>query len=99
MSVIDTGHPSINQTMSDYWKDELKNTKILLNAIDTAIYEILQKGVQSYTLDTGQNSQTVTRANIPALIQQRTDLESAVNRLELKLNMGQPAVKQVIPGF
>jgi len=99
MGIIDPDNEIVNESSCEYWQNELVNTKILLNEIDKAILAITKTNIESYTIDTGQSRQTVTRVNIPALIQQKSSLQNTINSLELKLGVGQPAVKQVIPGF
>jgi hypothetical protein len=71
-------------------------TKAQIIAYETAIDAIVAGGVASYTLDTGQTNQTVTKLNLAAT--QRT-LDSLYNRcatMETRLNgtgvvMGRPA--------
>lgn len=61
-------------------------TKAQIIAYETAIDAIIAGGVQSYTLDTGQTDQTVTKLNLAAT--QRT-LDSLYNRcatMEARLN-------------
>lgn len=62
-------------------------TKALIVAYEDAVAALATaNGVQSYTLDTGQSKQTVTRADIMSL---NTTLDSLYNRLatmEARLN-------------
>lgn len=62
-------------------------TKALIVAYEDAVAALsTANGVQSYTLDTGQSKQTVTRADIMSL---NTTLDSLYNRLatmEARLN-------------
>lgn len=61
-------------------------TKAQIIAYEAAIDAIIAGGIQSYTLDTGQTDQTVTKLNLAAT--QRT-LDSLYNRcatMEARLN-------------
>ncbi len=96
--------PSKNNCSSQFWADELENTKTLLEQIDQAIYVLSTSvcdagGVVEYTLDTGQSSQTVKRADLPRLHQQRADLLVLIDQLERKLGLHGSASRQIVPGF
>jgi hypothetical protein len=58
-------------------------------------------GAASYTLDTGQSKQTVTRANITELQKLMAWLRDEIERLERELGLGPGAGKQIYvrPGF
>ena len=67
-------------------KTQLAATQASITAYQAAIDALVVGGVQSYTLDTGQNVQTVTKLNLAGL--QRT-LDSLYNRcatMEARLN-------------
>lgn len=71
----------------DFIQARIDATKTQIVAYETAA-DALVTGVQSYTLDTGQSRQTVTKLDISAL--QRT-IDSLYNRcatLEARLNGG-----------
>jgi len=95
MPLIDDGHASVTETIDDMWNNELINSRILLSALDSAIYAITNTNIQSYELDTGQTKQRVTRADLPALISQRQNLINSIRELEISLGVGTPAIKQV----
>lgn len=60
-------------------KQRIDATKAMIVAYETAIDALgAAGGVQSYTLDTGQSRQTVTRADISSL---NASLNSMYNRL------------------
>jgi len=99
MSLLDESHSSNDQASSEYWQDELKNSRVLLFKINEAISAISSANHQSYTLDTGQTSQTVTRVNLPSLISQRDRLIDTIRKLEMYLGEGKPSVKQVRPDW
>ena len=58
--------------------DRINNTKLLIVELEAAELGLATGEIQSYTLDTGQNRQTVTRMNMTEL---RKAVESAYNRL------------------
>lgn len=99
MSLLDDTHEITTQTSKEVYEDTLKNTRLLLFQVDQAISAISQANVQSYTIDTGQSRQTVTRADLPSLIQQRDTLLGQIRQLELYLNEGKPNIKQVRPDW
>jgi len=99
MSLLDENHSSNTQTSKEYWEDELKNSRVLLFKINEAINTISSNSHQSYTLDTGQSRQTVTRIDLPQLIQQRNNLIDTIRKIELYLGEGRPNVKQVRPDW
>lgn len=99
MALIDETHAINDQTSSEYWQDELKNSRLLLFKINQAINTISTGSHQSYTLDTGQTRQTVTRIDLPSLIEQRDNLIGKIRQLELYLREGRPNVKQVRPDW
>ena len=99
MSLLDETHDSYNQTSREYWEDELKNSRLLLFKINEAIDTISLGSHQSYTLDTGQTRQTVTRVDLPALIDKRDTLIGQIRSIELYLREGRPNVKQGRPDW
>jgi hypothetical protein len=99
MPIIEIDNPAATEGSCEYWKNELANSKILLYKINKAIFAIAQTNIQRYTLDTGQSSHTVVRADLPALIEQRDALKKSIREIELFLGIGKSSVKQVRPGF
>lgn len=86
----------------DFWIDEYANSQTLLNQIDKAIYQLTanqasQNGIISYTIETGQTRQTVTKQDLPALYKQRTELLTLIDTLENRLGIGAPSAVQVAP--
>lgn len=61
-----------------YLLERINYTKQLIEELETALSDLSVGKIQSYTLDTGQNRQTVTRNNLTEL---NNALESAYNRL------------------
>lgn len=63
----------------EFINERITATKALIVAYEDALSTFATDGtIQSYTLDTGQSTQTVTRAQLSSL---RTTLDSHYNRL------------------
>lgn len=63
----------------DFLAERITRTKLLITAYEDAILALSSAGaIESYTLDTGQDRQTVTRANLKSL---NATLDSLLNRL------------------
>lgn len=99
MALIDGSHEITTQTTTQFYTDELTNSKILLFEIDKAILTITQGNHQSYKLNSGQSSQTVTRADLPSLINRRQELIGQIRQLEILLGCGNPSVINTRPGW
>lgn len=82
-----------------FWETQLANDKILLHQIDLAImaFNTDKDGIQSYTIDTGQDKQTVTRADLASLNSMHEKLIKEINEIEQYLNPG--PVRRICPGF
>lgn len=66
---------------NNFLDDRIAVTRALIIAHEDALLALGQNGgVISYTLDTGQDRQTVTRAEIPAI---NSTLDSLYNRLAI----------------
>lgn len=70
-------------------------TKAAIEATEAAILA-LSSGAQSYTLDTGQTRQVVTKADIASLRLQLNELENRLSVLDARLC---GAGRTVLPGF
>ena len=86
-----------------FWETQLKNDRIILNQVDRAIAAFTNdlaetQGIQEYTIDTGQDRQTVKRADIGTLISQKQRLLAEINQLTEAL-YGSGRWSQVIPGY
>ena len=98
--IIDEDSGVIGESSGKFWQDELTNAKILLVAVEKAINTFCTNGViQTYTIDTGQDKQTVTRADLGALYNQRDKLLAQIASLEARLGAGGPRCPQICPGF
>lgn len=93
----------INDSLDQFWSDELENEKILLIEVEKAIKALTSDmvssgGVQSYTLNTGQDSQTVTRADVSQLYAKREALLKSIDDLERKLGLHGGA-RIIVPAY
>ncbi len=61
-----------------FWIDRIESTKLQIVAYEDAILALTTGGVASYTLNTGQSIQTVTKNNLNSL---RVGIDSLLNRL------------------
>lgn len=86
----------------EFWEITLRNDKILLDGINRAIVAFTSSagadGIVEYTIDTGQDRQTVKRTDLASLYARRDKLIDEINRIEAALNGGRKW-SQVIPGF
>ncbi len=81
---------------TDAWYEErITATKAEIVALETAI-AALAGGAQTYTLDTGQTRQSVTRQQIGSL---RNQLDNAYNRLETLVAKCNGASMRIVPGY
>lgn len=102
--LIDPNHNIAREDSCKFWTEELTNKKILLAEIEKAILSFTQTvagagGVTEYTLDTGQDRQTVKRAELPNLYLMRDKLLAEIALLESRLQIGGSRACQVVPGF
>lgn len=86
----------------DFWVQTLQNDKILLDGINRAIVAFTSSsgadGITEYTIDTGQDRQTVKRTDLASLYARRKELIDEINRIEDALN-GPSRWSQVVPGY
>lgn len=80
-----------------FWLDRIEKTKALIIAWEDAELALSAGGVQSYTLDTGQTRQTVTKADLGTI---RNTIDSLLNRLvTLEARLGNGGVVNVRPAW
>ena len=72
-------------TRSEFYQARLTKTEEQLAAVDAAILLVVG-GAQSYSLDSGQTRQMVTRASLGQLQTMKVHLENSVQDLLQKLN-------------
>lgn len=86
----------------EFWLITLQNDKILLDGINRAIVAFTSSsgadGIAEYTIDTGQDKQTVKRTELASLYARRAALVSEIARLERELGGGSRWT-QVVPGY
>jgi hypothetical protein len=98
MALIAEEHPALSGDPKQFWQDELNNSRILLYELDRAIHALTKKEISHYTINTGQDSQTVTRQDLPNLYIRREALIKQIMELEEKINPKQKTF-QVVPGW
>lgn len=98
--IIDSNSPVVTETSDKFWNDELINARIMLVEVEKAINTFNTNGsIQSYTIDTGQDKQTVTRAELSSLYNWRNRLLSDIQTLEARLRIGGSRAPQICPGY
>lgn len=80
----------------DWLEARIAKTEELIEAIEDAILA-LTGGAQSYTLNTGQTTQSVTKASLGSLRLQLDSLEN--RRAVLKQRLCGNGTTHVVPGF
>ena len=96
MALID---PSFNNDSPlQFWEDELNNARRLLYEIEKAILYFTQEalssgGVQEYTIDTGQDRQTVKRSDLSSLYIRHKELLNIISILETRVRPTGGAVR------
>lgn len=90
MALIDENHPALSGDPKQFWKDELSNSRILIYELDKAIHALTKKEIRQYTINTGQDAQTVTRQDLPALYDRREKLLKQIEELEITLGEREP---------
>lgn len=65
-------------SLAAFWQERLDYNKTLAVNYETAIATLSTDGIESYTLDTGQGRQQVTRRDLTGL---QSDLDIIYNRI------------------
>ncbi|MBO7583107.1 MAG: hypothetical protein J6T20_04895 [Treponema sp.] len=93
----------LNKSSRKIWTEQLANDRLILSQIDTAITFFNSpegaNGTVEYTIDTGQDRQTVKRENLSSLLATRSRLVSEIAQLERSLGLNGPAVRRIVPGY
>lgn len=79
-----------------FWLEQITIAKAQLTALNAAITFLYANPHQSYTLDTGQSSQTVRRPDVERLQNQKQSLLNEIASLDARCN---DASQQIRPGF
>lgn len=82
--------------MATFWEDQLAAAQAQLVQVQAAILVVLQKGT-SYSLDSGQTRQSVTRSTLGELKNLQKELLEQIQGLEARL--GRCGTVVVRPGF
>lgn len=98
MPVINESSEAYNENYLTSWQAELQNAKILLFEVNKGINTIITSGHSSYSLSSGQSSQSVQRLSLPALQTLRTELISQIDDLEKLLGIRKKTL-QIVPGY
>lgn len=77
----------------EFLEQRIDATKALIVAYEDAATALASGGVQSYTLDTGQSRQTVTRLEIATLHRSIDSLYNRLATLQARLNGGSVNVR------
>jgi hypothetical protein len=101
MALIAEDHPALSGDHGQYKLDEYNNSRILLYDLNKLINTLEKKEIQHYTINTGQDSQTVTRYNLSELYVQRDTLIKRIDQLAEELGITEPKQKifQVVPSW
>ena len=96
MALIDSSFN--NDSPLQFWEDELSNARRLLYEIEKAILYFTQEalssgGVQEYTIDTGQDRQTVKRSDLSSLYVRQKELLNTISILETRVRPTGGAVR------
>ena len=91
-----------NLTGRQYWEVQLRNKKVYAQKVEQAILALTNSlnsgnGIQSYTIDTGQDKQTVTRADLSSLRSVLFNLQKEIAAMETQLYNNAPRIIQ--PGY
>jgi hypothetical protein len=100
MALIEAAHPALYGSDRQFWEDQLKNSRVLLFELDKAILALERQEIESYTINTGQDVQTVKRQNLPELIRQREALLRQIQSIQAALEILSSAgnnLIQVVP--
>lgn len=93
----------LNKDSRDLWTEQLANDRLILGEIDAAIAYFNSSegadGIAEYTIDTGQDRQTVKRTDISNLMSWRSKLITEIAQLERSLGMNGCAARRIVPGF
>lgn len=78
---------------SEFLQQRIDATKALIVAYEDAVTALVDGGVQTYTLDTGQSRQTVTRLELATLNRNIDSLYNRLATLQARLNGGSVNVR------
>lgn len=79
--------------MNNFWQDRIEATKLQIAAYEDAVLALASTDVQSYSLDTGQTNQTVTKKDVTKLNNVINSLYNKLTTLEARVYGGQVTVR------
>jgi hypothetical protein len=82
MAVIDPNSPIVKESSETIAADFLTNLRINRFKVQEAIAALTSGGVKSYTIDTGQNVQTVTQLDLGSLRETLSTLNDMIKEEE-----------------
>ncbi len=98
-AILKDSHGVGDLSLFGYYCQQIEHDKILVVEIDKAIFALSQtEGVQEYTIDTGQDRQTVRRCDIGTLERTKSRLLGEIGRLSRAVR-GEGNWEQIVPGF
>lgn len=87
-----------NEGLQKSKSDELLNRRKLRYEYEKAALA-LSGGAVSYTLDTGQSRQSVTRADLASIMSMLRFLDETISALEYELGLRHSQPKRIVPGW
>lgn len=84
--------------MASFAEERLATLKTQLERVDAAILVVLAGGT-TYTLDSGQTRQSVTRSSLSELQKMQAYLTQEITNLDATVNGSNGSVVYVRPGF
>ncbi len=103
MNLLQGAEQFLNVSNHDYWTSQLANDRFILSQLDAAIVYLNSSegadGIAEYTIDTGQDRQTVKRTDLTALTNWRLRLISEIAQIERSLGQNGPAARRIVPGY
>ena len=79
-----------------FWLDQITEAKAQLTALNTAIRFLYANPHKSYTLDTGQGNQQVSRPDLQSLQDQKKGLQNEISELDTRCS---GSSQQIRPDF
>ena len=94
----------LNKSSRETWTEQLANNRYVLSQLDAAIatftqYTIEENAISEYTIDTGQDRQTVKRSDLSSLYPWREKLLREIAQLERTLGLNGSGARRIMPGY
>lgn len=75
-----------------YYQDRIDNALLTIEALETAMVDLSTGTIKSYTLNTGQTTQSVTKKNINLLTSAIESCYGLIEFWDMRKNGGGPAM-------